>query len=232
MRVCLLILLFSFSLTIFSQSAFEVSDTNGNIITNAVLNVPVDYFEQISYTMDVKNISSSTKNVKMRKNIIANLANTNITMCTGSLCLAPNQNITPSAVALLPNTSLITLNQEYKAVFQPFGMLGNAIVKYTIFEDGGNDSVSVTFNFSSVVLSLNKVDVSEKINLKYQEDKLLIENKSSRLYTLAVYDLTGKNLVSLKTSEKNFSIDLPKSKIYFIRYEIDKHILTKKIISN
>jgi predicted homoserine dehydrogenase-like protein len=60
----------------FSQSALQVLDIAGTDISNTTINLSIDYFDQVSFIMDVKNISTSTKNIKMKKQIITDLAGT------------------------------------------------------------------------------------------------------------------------------------------------------------
>jgi hypothetical protein len=216
-----------------AQSAFQINNTSGTDITNTTINVTIDYFDQASYIMDVKNISNSAKSVKMRKDIITDLAGANITMCTGTNCLSPSVITTPIAVALNPNATLLAQNEEYHAVFQPYGNLGAAVVKYTIFEDGGNDSVFVLFNFNSQVLSVKNINVYKNLNIVFSDKQLRIENESAKNYTLEVFNLTGKKIESIENNNSiNTAISLPSNQIYLIRYKIENKVYTKKIIAN
>jgi hypothetical protein len=216
-----------------AQSAFLVENTSGINITNTTVNVSVDYFDQVSYIMDVKNISNVAKGVKMRKDILSDLTGSNITMCTGTNCLSPSVVTTPTAVILNPNATLLAQNEEYHAVFQPFGNLGGAVVKYTIFEDGGNDSVFVLFNFNSQILSVKNINTYKNLNIAFADKQLQIENEAAKNYTLEVFNLTGKKIESIVNNNSvNTSISLPSNQIYLVRYKIDNKIYTKKIIAN
>jgi hypothetical protein len=230
--VTLLVLLIT-NFQLKSQSALKVTDVNGNVITNTTLNLSVDYFDQISYIMDVENTGTTSKSIKMKKNIVSDLSGSNITMCTGTNCLSPNTLVTPTAVSLNPNTTLLSINQEYHAVFQPFGNLGSATVKYTIFEDGGTDSVFVLFNFSSQVLSIKNVNTFKNLNIKFSEKQLHIDNESAKDFSLEVFDLTGKKIEGINNSNAvSTSLNLPSNQIYLIRYKVDNKTYTKKISAN
>ncbi len=213
-----------------AQSAFEISNTTGTVITNSTISLPVDYFDQTSYTLNVKNISASVKNVKMKKEIITDLAGSNITMCSGAFCHSPATLVTPTAVSLNPNANLLAIGEEFKLVFQPFGNLGLAKVKYTVFEDGGNDSVFVIANFNSVVVGLNTIYDNKQLNIVYNNKQLKIKNENELKYTLAVYDLHGKKIKYLSDRAYEAYIDLPSNQVYFFRLEVDGKIYTKKII--
>jgi hypothetical protein len=216
-----------------AQSAFQINNTAGTDITNTTVNVTIDYFDQASYILDVKNISASAKSLKMRKDIITDLVGANITMCTGTNCLSPSVITTPVAVTLSPNATLLTQNEEYHAVFQPYGNLGSAVVKYTIFEVGGNDSVYVLFNFNSQVLSVRNINTYKNLSITFSDKQLHIENEGAKNFTLEVFNLTGKKIESIDNNNSvNTSLSLPSNQIYLIRYKIDNKVYTKKIIAN
>jgi hypothetical protein len=215
-----------------AQSAFQISNSVGSIITNTTVSVSVDYFDQVSYIMDVKNISTASKNIKMKKEIITDLAGTNIAMCSGSVCYSPSTIITPTAVQLNPNSTLLSQNDEYHAVFQPFGTLGSAVAKYTVFEVGGNDSVFVIFNFNSQVLSVKNINTNKILNVYYYNKQLVIDNEGEKNYSLEVYNLTGEKIESINNNSNVMRVYLPSNQMYLIKYTLDNKVYTKKIIAN
>ncbi len=229
--ICLLSICFIHCLSIKAQSAFEISNTNGDIITNSTLNIEVDYFDQISKVLNVKNKSNTVKALKMKKEIKIDLAGTNITMCSGAFCHSPATLVTPTAVNLNPNGNLLAINEEFHMVFQPFGNLGPAEVKYTIFEDGGNDSVFVLAKFNSITVGLNTLFNTKNLNIQYENKQLKIKNESELAFTLEVYDLLGKKINALSSNRNETYLDLPADKFYQIRFVVDGKVYTKKIIS-
>ncbi len=222
--------LFTYTIGIYGQSAFEISDKNGNVLTNATINIPIDYFDQVSYILNVTNKSNSAKLVKMKKAIQVDLAGTNITMCSGTFCHSPSTLVTPDAVNLNANANLLAINEEFHLVFQPFGNLGFAEVKYTVFEDGGNDSVFVLARFNSITVGLNTIYNDKNLNIIFKNRQVKIKNTSELPFTLEIYDVLGKKIKSLTDHTAETVIDLPLDQVYQIRCVVDGKVYTKKIM--
>ncbi|MFZ4399812.1 MAG: T9SS type A sorting domain-containing protein [Bacteroidales bacterium] len=131
---------------------------NGNLLTNnQVLNITGGVNELINLPLHVKNTSSSTINVKLRKIEHTLVAGSENAFCYAEQCWPPT-------VYESPNFSVIpgnTIDTSFLADYNAKGGSGTSIIRYVFFNIAvASDTVSVIVNYTTA-LGLNDIKKSE-----------------------------------------------------------------------
>lgn len=120
-------------------------------ITNATPNVSGDGSNTVEGHADLKNISSSTKVVRVER-IQNNLASGHLNYFCWDECLSPNGNISGNDTILAGATST-----KFKAYLTPAGNMGTSTASYK-FLDVNNPSDSIVQQFTFVISTSTSSD--------------------------------------------------------------------------
>lgn len=111
---------------VFSQS-FRLTDTLGNVMTNdtlVIISSPDN--GTIEANAEVKNITSGSINVKVRKVVNSFLSGSTNTFCWGS-CFSPSTLISPNSLAIAAGAIRKT---DFKGDYSPNGAIGITTITY------------------------------------------------------------------------------------------------------
>jgi|GEM_PF-851654 len=173
-----------------------------------------------NFMFNVKNTTSSSINVFVKKYVISNAGGNLTTFCIGSLCYGSTTtqsgNVTIAANSTIPPahaTSTFGLSTDFDA----FVSSGTAQVIYTLFNAGTSDSISVVLNYNltaaagieSVATNYNVSNISpnpasSNVSLNYD-----LKN-TPQPASVKIYNMLGTlvRTVSLETYSSNTKIDI------------------------
>ena len=247
----LLALCFS-SLLVNSQSSFKILDPDNNEtdVTSATLDLWGDPTTDIEKELILKNISSSTKTVKLKRVFVSGfnttLPNQDTLQICWNVCLAPSWSNTQNAgnVNILADSSanFSTTGIGFHSLFSPCSLLGTRVIRYTFWDSNNySDSASVVVNYhiTGVGIADNKLK-----NFSFSSPQ---PNPSAGI-TFIKYDVPAQTKAHIKifnvagTEIKDFALEESNGKIsvetgslpngiYFYSLILqDKVVGTKKLI--
>lgn len=186
----------------------------------------------------VKNISSDTAIVKVRRVFNQLKPEHELLLCFGPSCYPEETEITPNSVTIAPGDT----NKTFKALLDAAGTPGSASATYYFIKMNGiQDSVSATVSFNVVtgledLISKGKVSVSVSPNPVVNNGILsyALPNASSTAQ-VNFYDMLGglQRQQFIKGQQGSVSLDLSnlKSGVYFYSLVIDgRPYITKRLI--
>jgi hypothetical protein len=219
-----------FALTILCLSLLKVGaqtiqlldTTGGNLnVAQTSYTFTVANGNAANFMFNVKNTSSSSINVFVKKYVISNPGGNLTTFCIGSLCYGSSTtqsgSVTIGANSTIPPahaTGTFGLSTDFDA----FASTGSAQVMYTIFNAANtSDSVSVVLNYNLTaaagiesintnyhVSNVSPNPASNNISLNYD-----LKN-TSQLASIKIYNMLGTlvKTVALETYTNNAKIDI------------------------
>ena len=215
---------------------------NGNILTNnQVLNITGDVNELITLSLHLKNISTSTINVKLKKLENSIVLGSENSFCYAGQCYSPTTMVSLDSSVIPANTFDTTFLADYGAN----GKSGTSKITYVFFNTANlNDSVCVIVNYTTAV-GINTITKSEvnfsdafpnpannSVSFNYELPKQTTTAKIKICNILgscvAEIDLTEHNgKKTLNTSELNngiyfYSLIL-NNKLFYTRKIVIKH---------
>ncbi|MCZ2357412.1 MAG: T9SS type A sorting domain-containing protein [Bacteroidia bacterium] len=186
----------------------------------------------------VKNISTDTVVVKVRRVIHQVSPDHDLQLCFGPTCYPEETEITPNPAIIAPGDT----NKTFKAQLESYGLPGSASATYYFIKTNGTpDSVTATVNFN-VVTSLEDLIAQNKLAVQISPNPAV--NLASINYTLPnpnstaqinIYDILGglQKQQLIKGQQGSISLDLSnlKSGVYFYSLVIDgRPYITKRLI--
>ncbi len=131
MKKLILILIAAVSISIAYPQSFELYYEGQPLLQNAEINISAhpDSGFMVLDTLDVKNISSVTSEVKCIRTIVENIEGMINSFCWGT-CYSPNIDTSLSAVTILPQATSF----EFIGDHDPNGLVGVTKVKYTFYD--------------------------------------------------------------------------------------------------
>ena len=138
----------------YSQGNFELTDTEGNVVTNDtiyVTNNAVD--ETLEAIVILENTSTSALSVILKKTEISVINGTTNTFCWGPSCYGPST-FESNPVNIEPGVPNNTFHGDYVPILHN----GQSVILYTFYEDRNpNDSASVMVFFQAGPVSVNNL---------------------------------------------------------------------------
>lgn len=131
----------------------------------------------------------------------------------------------------------ITIPSDTKPTAELTGNLNYKInIEIKQYVEGGDDNwIKGTYpetglTFTEATLSVNDLDLQDKVKMFYANQKINVSGLDvSDEYTLSVYDLTGREVLSFNSKESK-AISLPSS-LYIARLRVNNsQSITKKIL--
>ncbi|HEX7412642.1 MAG TPA: T9SS type A sorting domain-containing protein [Bacteroidia bacterium] len=143
-----------------NAQSFQLIDTTGFGNTSTNLAQPtytftVDTNAAYSFMFKVKNVTSSSISIKVKKYIISNPSNDGITFCIGTNCYTPTTTLS-AVVSIAANSSLVGgFLTDFAAASTP----NTSRVIYTVFNiNTSSDSISLTINYNvSAAAGINQI---------------------------------------------------------------------------
>lgn len=239
------ILLFLFAVPLFSSlllaqsTSLVVLDKNGNDVSGSTIYMWGDTASEILSYLDVKNISSSTLDVKVKR-IDSNCVSGSSNLFCWTLCYTP-------AVYVSPTTESIAsggLCTKFVGHYNPAGNLGCCTVTYVFFDVAvPNDSVFVKVVYCATPLGINDntreksylgnvypnpINSTASLSYKLNEDH-------GQKAKIVLYNILGKSIKEYELSEAQGTVRLNLSDTpggtYFYSLQINgKIISTKKVV--
>ena len=219
--------------------SLQIIDESSNIISNGTI---FHTWEPAAVAIDgiyVKNISSSTVTIKVKKIENSLISGAKCSMCFAGQCFLPSTFISPTQSTLTPNSIDTTFVGDYNPMSNP----GESIVTFVFFNIANtNDSAWIVahFNYSLVGITestSSKVEVSNPypnpavnfttFNYSFPQNTVsakfvLNDLLGSKIIETPIFDQNGKLTVNTNEIE---------SGVYFYSFYVnDKLILTKKLI--
>jgi len=148
---------YSQSLILFDSVAGQLVNlaNNATVLKSGTTNTG----EIIKY-IGVKNNTSSSLNVLVKKNYINILPGTLNVFCWG-LCFGPEVFVSPDPISIDPGIINVT---DFSGHYDPYAVSGISTIRYTFWVDGNtNDSVCFNVNFAAYPLGLD--DLNQKTSL-------------------------------------------------------------------
>ncbi|MCD4664928.1 MAG: T9SS type A sorting domain-containing protein [Bacteroidales bacterium] len=186
--------------------------------------------------IDVKNVSSDTLYIKVKKVIIDTIAGTLNDFCWAEQCYLPNTYISVSPAEIIPNGN----SDSFSGHYRPDNHVGISIIQYVFFDqDNINDSVSMVVNFNATLTDVNEIfdyDLSNAYpnpaNTFTKFDYSLSGVKNARL---VIYNLLGTVVNETIITDNSGNIKISTSEldegIYFYSLLINNETLkTQKLI--
>jgi hypothetical protein len=188
-------------------------------------------------TLDIKNISSATREVFCVRTIIENIEGTINSFCWG-VCYPPFVDSSSLAVAIPPQAT----SYEFVGDHDPNGHTGVVKVKYTFYDShSSNDQVSVFVNYDAT--NTGNVDETQPryfMSQAYPNPandlvKINYEFTDIKNGTIVIYNLLGTAVekidVSGKTGTAKFNTSIYNEGIYFYSLLINNKVIrTQKLI--
>ncbi len=237
------LLLFFAACKLFSQTSIQLTNmvTSATLAPNTVITATTMAGGNTQHSIDIKNVSVSTKTIIIKRYDILLFANGTSTAFAASNCLSPYTFTYSFQLAAGQNASQ-NYNYLWAQLFEA-DAVGHSIVKYTFFNTSTlSDSSQITFNFnpptslyeqlssfSSFELFPNPVNEKGTININSEitsEGKLFIYNALGTMMNERSILLTkGKNKLDFNAE------NLP-SGIYFMSFKFGVSEITRKFMVN
>ncbi|MCB2196888.1 MAG: T9SS type A sorting domain-containing protein [Bacteroidetes bacterium] len=211
---------------IYSQS-LEIKKADGSAIVNdTILIATSDNTSDIEVPLYIKNISDVTKDVFVKLYVKQFTTGSSALYCWNS-CFD---------IATSQSTNYLTVNagdtiKDFHSTLTPNGNTGITEIMYTFFiNKNDSDSASVTITYDILTTSIQELStIKESIKaypnpvrntLHITYDRINASNCS-----LEVYDLVGKKVKSIKTSNNDNTLEIDvsdfKPGIYIWSFEVD-----------
>ncbi|MHB8259954.1 MAG: T9SS type A sorting domain-containing protein [Bacteroidia bacterium] len=169
-----------------NAQSFQLIDTTGGVAQSSYT-FWVDTSSAYSYTFNIKNVTSSSISIKVKKYVISNSALDAISFCVGTNCYPPSTTL--SAAVSIATNSVTTLLTDFTSVNTP----NTAQVRYTVFNTNTlSDSISVTINYNVTLAAGIK-----QLGMMNDEVKIY-PNPSNGLFNLSVSQFDNNKTTSIE----------------------------------
>ena len=230
------------SLSIISQSTFEITTESGNLVANNDIYYYTTSPEtNIEGSFDMKNISATTQTFTVRKyeDLINTVSPTDMaeaSFCTGLNCYPPT--VTNAVMVLSPNQEIL-----FKPSLQEASATGVSQIRYK-FSNANNamEAITITLKYANTVsLAKNNLSLFNEVSIfpnPASSKSALILNASSELSlaTVSIVNSLGAEVMSKPTNlnvGKNaipLSIEGLSEGLYFVSITSNGKSITKKLI--
>ncbi len=229
-----------FTLSVSMSQSIQVLDIGGNDVSSSEVNVWGDssYYTQISLPLDIKNISGTTIDVKVKKIETSVLPGSSNYFCFNGYCYLSGVYVSPSFVTIDADAKDTTFSGDYK----PKGNLGVSIITYVFFrEDEPDDSAYVVVQYHATPAGINQY--SNKI---FEISAPYPNPASSHIYfnycfpenskaEFILSDIAGNIIKEIPVNNIHGTLEIPTDELsngmYFYSFYLDgKLLMTKKLI--
>jgi hypothetical protein len=227
-----------------NAQSFQLLDTTGahggvGSVAQSSYTLTVDTSASGDFMFNVKNLTSSSISIKVKKYLISNPSSDVITFCIGVNCY-PATTTLSAAVPVPSNTILANgFLTDFTAVNTP----NTAKVMYTVFNSSTpNDSISVTINYNVTATTgikqfASNYSISNIAPNPASSDISLTYNISNanQTATVKIYNMLGTlvKTVPLETYTNNTKIDINSLEEGIYIYSVivgDKAIKTSRLV--
>lgn len=165
MKSVLLASLAFLSVGLLAQGSIQLSDANNASVTiapNSVIQLTTAASSNTKYSIDIKNISGSTKMYKAKRYDVVLNAGADAYFCFAGTCYGPPTLVSPDALTLTPNQSASQVPGSFQILVSDLdeaATIGYSLIKYTFFDiNNVSDSVQVSlrYNQTTGLADMNK----------------------------------------------------------------------------
>lgn len=152
------VLLFSLTLLttgLISQGSIQLSDANNATVTiapNSIIQLTTAASSNTKFSIDVKNISGSTKMYKAKRYDVVLNSGADAYFCFAGTCYGPPTMVSPDALTLTPNQSASQVPGSFQLLVSDLdeaATVGYSLIKYTFFDiNNVSDSVQVSLRYN------------------------------------------------------------------------------------
>ena len=227
--------------TVFSQS-FVVKDKEGNEVTGQTIDhycAPSTGYAMVSLGLDVFNVATTAKNVKVRKYDFNLVEGSTSSICWAS-CYQPNVFETPEPILIEPGT----FSPNFTGDLSYGAIQGTSTVKFVFFDiDNSQDSSFVVINFIIGTLGVNNPAAikSATVSNAYPNPAVSATNIDYRLPSgvsnakIKINTLLGTTIreISLSNSEGKAQVDvtnLPNGIYVYTLFVNNSAVATRKFV--
>ena len=229
-----------------AQSSFQVTELVGGAAANSNYVFYTDTSNHSSPTewleFKIKNVSASSKLIKIRKNILLNGTNHDIYFCYNQTCFTPFTyywfaNI--AAGGVLPNGS--GTSYGLRTEFDANTTVGNSLVRYTVYDSTNvSDSFNITIAYNVAdINSIRKITSNASVSNAAPNPASNVINFNYDLgnteATVKIYNALGTlvKTTQLNAATKTTQIDVSSLEEGFYIYSVianGKAISTKRLV--
>jgi hypothetical protein len=239
MKKLILIFVTALSVSIAHPQSFELYYEGQPLLQNAEITISAhpDSGFMVLDTLDIRNISSVTSEVKCIRTIVENIEGMINSFCWGT-CYPPNVDTSLSAVTILPQATSF----EFVGDHDPNGLVGIAKVKYTFYDlHNSANQATVYVNYDATNIGgIGKQQTKYSISDAYPNpaDNLVAIDYSfatTKNASIVIYNLLGTAIEKMDVSGKTGTFKVNTSDysegLYFYSLLIDNKVIsTRKLI--
>ena len=216
---------------------------NGNPISNGdtIFSATIDTNGFASEIVQIKNISATTIDVKVRKIVCDTVPGSENSICWGGSCFGASVYTSPSTVNFLAND----LYSGFSADYTPLGHAGITLMRYKFYNiNVSTDTICVYVQFNSMIVGISEnTPIKASFSNSYPNPA---NNFTTFNYNLpnsngnakfVLRNLLGSTVKEIQLNDLQGSVNVPtnnlKSGVYFYSFIVDDKIVsTKKLVIN
>jgi hypothetical protein len=247
MKSVLLLPLALLSFGLFGQGSIQVFDANNTstpLAANAIIDLTVSAGNSMQFTVDVKNVSASTKEIIAKRYDVSLNVGAAAYFCFASGCYPPQTMVSPSNLTLTPNqfaSQVPGANQVLYADLDEGPVMGYSLIRYTFCDyNNPNDSIQIAFRYNIIT---GVADITKSVqamslypNPSEGNSSLMLNVNTAFNAKLRVFNALG-DVVSeqnLNLSQGQHKVDLHLNQlspgVYLVNLRSGQSTLTKRLV--
>jgi hypothetical protein len=178
--------------------------------------------DELATDIDIMNISSEQKSVKVRRTILISIDSTSNYFCFGPSCYTSIVSVSSNPRTINGNS---TVDTTFSSHFKPNGQSGVSEIQYTFYDvDNPQDSANVVVRYEIAPLGISKISTIASLNAfpNPADDKVTLSFTRSSLNenaTIELYNMLGAKVYSQKVDGTDGTISIStenlKAGLYF-----------------
>ncbi len=217
-------------------------DTNKNVISNTVFDIPIESNSSVALEILVKNAGSIADTIKVVRNIYTKDAADQTQFCWGGLCYLAATNISNLSLIIDPGDTVNYVENGFDATFTTGSACVTRLVHYKFYNiHNFSDSTGITLRYlctTGLDDIANKGGIISNIYPNPAHSFVSVNydiNESDSKYGIIFYDILGKAVKVVDLNEKQGTAKINvtdlNAGIYFYSFLVDgKIISTKKLV--